>query len=190
MLVTLSGLPGSGTSTAARLIAEALGLDHVDGGSIFRGLATEAGLSLADFALRAEADDQIDRTLDDRLIERARTGQVVLESRLAGWLAHRAGLPGLLVWIHCDDHERAARVANRDGGNVDAAYALNRAREASEALRYRRFYDVDITDLGLYDLVIDSTTITPAAVAEQVVGTARHRSTHPGPGSPTAAPAR
>lgn len=190
MLITLSGLPGSGTSTAARLIAETLGLDHVDGGTIFRGLAAEAGLDLATFAIRAEGDDQIDRALDDRLTERAHHGNVVLESRLAGWLAHRADLDGLLVWIHCDEHERATRVANRDGGDVDAALDVNRAREASEALRYRRFYDIDITDLGVYDLVIDSTALTPAEIADRVVTTAPVIATRDEPGSPTAASAR
>ena len=50
MLITLSGLPGSGTSTVARAVASRLALDHVDGGTVFRSMASERGLSLAEFA--------------------------------------------------------------------------------------------------------------------------------------------
>ena len=109
MLVTLSGLPGSGTSTLARLVAAELGLDHLDGGTVFRKVAAEQGVSLAAYAAMAEHDENIDRALDDRLTDRARQGDVLLESRLAGWLATRAELAALRVWIACDEVERARR---------------------------------------------------------------------------------
>lgn len=175
MLITLSGLPGSGTSTAAKLIVETLGLAHVDGGTIFRSLAAEAGIGLAEFSARAEGDDRIDRQLDDRLTARAREGDVILESRLAGWLAHRADLPGLYVWVHCDEHERARRVAARDGDDADAALAINRRREASEAHRYRSFYGIDIADRSIYSMIVDSTSLDPAGVARRVVDEALRR---------------
>jgi cytidylate kinase len=172
VLITLSGLPGSGTSTVARLVASRLGIDHLDGGTAFRALAAERGLSLADFALLAEGDDAIDRALDDRLVERARQGEVVLESRLAGWLATRAGLAALRVWISCDELERAARVGGREGDGAAAALADNRKREASERARYRAYYAIDLTDLAPYDLVIDSTDLDPGAIVDQVVAAA------------------
>lgn len=169
MLVTLSGLPGSGTSTVARGVSATLGLEHVDGGTIFRGLAVEAGLSLAEFAVRAEGDPAIDRALDERLTARAAEGDVLLESRLAGWLTHRAGLSGLTVWIHCDDRERARRVAARDGHDPDQAELVNREREASEALRYRTFYDIDIADRSIYSLVLDSTERSADELVDEIV---------------------
>ena len=43
MLVTISGPAGSGKSTAAAALAEALGYDHVSGGDIFRDTPTSAG---------------------------------------------------------------------------------------------------------------------------------------------------
>jgi cytidylate kinase len=36
MLITISGLPGSGKTTVARLVACELGLEHVYAGEIFR----------------------------------------------------------------------------------------------------------------------------------------------------------
>ncbi|HEX7132305.1 MAG TPA: AAA family ATPase [Iamia sp.] len=173
MLVTISGLPGSGTSTASRAVADALGLDHVDGGQVFRAMAAERGVDLGEFGRIAEGDPTIDLELDTRLAERGRKGDVVLESRLAGWIAHNEGLVGLRVWMACDDGERARRVAQREGRTPNEARRLNESREASEAQRYLAYYGIDIADLGPYDLVVD-TTITPKAeVAARVVAAAR-----------------
>ena len=176
MLITLSGLPGSGTSTVARTVASRLGLDHLDGGTVFRTLASEHGVSLAEFARIAEADDTIDRALDDRLIQRARQGDVLLESRLAGWLATRADVAGLRVWIACDDVERARRVGARDGHDVAEALAANEEREASERTRYLAYYGIDLTDLSIYDLIVDSTSTGPEEIIEQIVAGAASRS--------------
>src|SRR5688500_19740968 len=45
---------------------------------------------------------------------RSKGGDVVLESRLAGWIARNERLDGTRVWIACDEDVRAARVAVRD----------------------------------------------------------------------------
>ena len=173
MLITLSGLPGSGTSTVARTVASRLALDHVDGGTVFRSLASERGLTLAAFAEVAEGDDSIDRALDDRLLDRAREGDVVLESRLAGWLATRARLRAIRVWIECDERERARRVGGRDGHDLDEALATNREREASERTRYLTYYDIDLSDRSLYDLVLDSTERAPQELVADIVAATR-----------------
>jgi len=175
VLVTISGLPGSGTTTVSRLAAEALDVPVVPGGEVFRQMAAEAGMSLADFGRHAQDHPEIDRTLDDRLTERARTGRCVIESRLAGWLATRAGLAAVRVWVACDDEERARRVGARDGRTLAEALSDNLDREALERARYQGFYDIDLTDLSIYDLVLDSTTTPPEALAEAVVTAARER---------------
>ena len=145
---------------AARVAAE-LGIERLDGGAVFRGLAAERGLSLAEFGRAAQEDQGVDVELDARLAARARAGDLVLESRLAGWIATNEGLVALRVWVACDPDERARRVAERDGLAIGAARAANQVREASEAGRYRRYYGIDLADLSIYDLVLDSTTTSP-----------------------------
>ena len=175
MLITISGLPGSGTTTVSRLVADALELERVPGGEVFRQMAAEAGMTLAEFGRHAQAHPEIDHELDERLTERARAGGCVVESRLAGWLATRAGLAAVRVWIDCDDDERARRVADRDGTSPAQALADNAARAALERARYTDFYDIDLTDLGVYDLVLDSTAAPPAALADEVVAATLRR---------------
>ena len=173
MLITISGLPGSGTTTLSRLVAEALGLDRLPGGEVFRQMAAESGMSLAEFGRHAQDHPEHDRELDRRLLERAREGDVVIESRLAGWLATRDDLRAVRVWAACADEERARRVAGRDGIDVATALADNEAREALERTRYQHLYDIDLTDLTIYDLVLDSTTTPPQTLADQVIDAAR-----------------
>ncbi|MGH9136255.1 MAG: (d)CMP kinase [Acidimicrobiales bacterium] len=173
MLVTVSGLPGSGTSTVATRLAAALGLAHLDGGTVFRGMAAEHAMTLEAFGAYAETHADIDIELDSRLAARARAGDVVLESRLAGWIATLEGLPALRVWIDADEGERARRVARRDRVDEEAALAANRAREASERRRYQAIYEIDLDDRSIYDLVLDSTTARPDELVEAVLAATR-----------------
>jgi cytidylate kinase len=172
LLITISGLPGAGTSTVARLVADALGIERIDGGTVFRAMAAEHGLDVGEFSVVAEGDPEFDLELDQRLANHAREGNIVLESRLAGWIATNEGVPALRVWLNGADEERARRVAAREG--IDAALALeaNRAREASERRRYRTYYGIDLDDQTVYDLVIDSTATPPKAIAESIVAAA------------------
>ena len=172
MLVTVSGLPGSGTSTVARLVAQRLGIAHVDGGTVFRSMASEAGLDVRQFSSVAEADADIDVELDARLAAIAREGNVVLESRLAAWIAANEGVSHTSVWIDGDERVRAQRVARREGIEPAQALEANRAREASERLRYETLYGIDLDDRSVYDLVIDATNEPADAVAMSIVAAA------------------
>jgi cytidylate kinase len=173
LLITISGLPGSGTTTVSRLVADALDLPRVPGGEVFRQMAAEAGMTLAEFGVHAQDHPEIDRELDDRLGTRAAQGDCVVESRLAGWLATRAGLLALRVWVDCDDSVRAARVADRDGSTVAEALVANAERSALERARYQAVYGVDLDDRSTYDLVLDSTTEPPEALTARIVAEAR-----------------
>ncbi len=56
----------------------------------------------------------------------------------------------------------------RDGGDLETQREATWAREQSEADRYRRYYGVDLKDMSYYDIVLDSTTMTPEQLAERV----------------------
>ncbi|WP_435183814.1 (d)CMP kinase [Halobellus sp. EA9] len=155
MLLTVSGPPGAGKSTTVTALAEAFDLEHVSGGDIFRELAAERGMTAVEFNQLAEDDDQIDRDLDRRLrtiaLER---DDVLLESRLAGWLAGDAA--DLRLWLDAPIEVRAARIAEREGKSAEQALEETRTREDSEALRYREYYGIDISDLSIYDIALNT----------------------------------
>ncbi|PSG97298.1 cytidylate kinase [Thermoplasmatales archaeon SW_10_69_26] len=172
MLITLSGLPGSGTTTAARLVCHDLDLDHVTAGMIFRNLAVERNMTLEEFSKYAEEHPEVDWELDRRMANRAKDGEVVLEGRLTAWMMEREGIDALKVWLTAPEEVRAERVAQREGLTKDQALEANRTREESERKRYEDIYEIDLTDLSVYNLQIDTHKHDPDEVSDQIVETA------------------
>lgn len=172
MLITISGPAGSGKSTAAAALADSLGYEHVSGGDIFRELADERGLSALELNKQAEEDDSIDRELDQRLRQvAAERDDLVLESRLAGWMAGEHA--DFRVWLDAPLSVRAERIATREGKSTDLARKETEERAGSEARRYQAYYDIDIDDLSIYDLVLNTARLEPAGVVEAIATVVR-----------------
>ena len=138
-------------------------------------MAAERKLTLAEFGRYATDHPEVDAELDRRLADRARAGGVLIESRLAGWIARNEGLTAVTVFIDCSPAERARRVADREGVSVEQALADNTERQQVERARYIALYDIDIEDLSVYDLVLDSGRLAPAELSAIVVDAALAR---------------
>ncbi|AKB17567.1 (d)CMP kinase [Methanosarcina sp. WWM596] len=157
MRITVSGLPGSGTTTLSRLLSEYYELELVSSGEIFRRMAKERGMSLSEFGAMAERDPSIDLDIDKNQKSIIHTqDNIILESRLAGHMAE--GVPNVLkIWIKAPLLTRVRRIQRREKSiSFDEELEKTVEREKSEALRYKNYYGIDITDLSIYDIVIDS----------------------------------
>ncbi len=172
-VVALGGPPGSGKSTAGRLVAEALGLEFRSAGDEFRRQGRARGMDVDAFGRYAESHPEVDRELDAAMLALASPGRL-LEARLAGPLARRQGRPVHYVVVTASEAERARRVAERDGLPVEDALIHIRARAASEHARYLRLYGIEL-DREPADLTVDSTDVPPAEVAAQIVRFVRAR---------------
>jgi len=167
MLITISGPAGSGKSTAAAALADRLDDDHVSGGDIFRELADEKGLTPLELNKRAEEDDTIDRDLDRRLRgDAAERDDLVLESRLAGWMAGEHA--DFRVWLDAPLSVRARRISEREDKSVDLARRETQDRANSEARRYQDYYGIDIENLEIYDLVLNTARLDPDGVVDAI----------------------
>lgn len=173
MLIAISGVPGSGKTTVARLVAATLTLEHVYAGDMFRRQAHERGLTLQEYLRHAETDSSIDRALDDRMRERAGTGNAVLEGRLSALMCDQAGADALRVFLDCSEAVCAERIARREGGATAARLAELQLREASDRRRYQDIYAFDYHDRTRYDAVIVTDTRTPEDLAADIVARAR-----------------
>jgi len=166
MLLSISGLPGSGTTTVSKLLAKHYGVDLVNAGDVFRELAKEHGMTLAGFGALAESDASIDAKIDERQKEIANTrDNIVLEGRLAGHMAEGA----LKVWIKAPIDVRIERISRREDISFDVVRDETIKREASEAVRYKEIYEIDLGNLSIYDLVIDSVKWDPFEIIKILI---------------------
>ena len=144
-------------------------------------MAAEAGMTLAEFGVHAQGHPEIDRELDDRLEARAaEPAGCVIESRLAGWLATRAG---------CWPCPRVGRLRRRGAGGpggragrdtLDQALLDNAERSAPRTGPLPgRLRASTSTDRSTYDLVLDSTSEPPEALAATIIVEATARSACP-----------
>ena len=167
--ITISGTPGSGKSTVAKILEKRLGIDYVYSGMIFRELAEEHDMDLDKFGKFCEKNSEIDKELDARQLEILKKGNVILEGRLAGWLAYRNKISALKISIDTDLETRARRIVNREKGSVEFRKKEILERERSEALRYKNYYNIDLKDKSIYDIVIDSKDKTPEEIVDIIV---------------------
>jgi cytidylate kinase len=127
----------------------------ISAGEVFRQLAREHNMELAAFGRLAEEDPSYDKMIDARQKEIAGTqDNIIVEGRLSGWMVPQADLK---IWLHAPIGCRIKRIATRDLVTDErTAEALTLEREVCEAGRYRSYYNIDINDLLIYHLVIDS----------------------------------
>jgi len=166
-VVTITGPPGSGKSTAGRLVASALHIEFRSAGELFRAEAARRGMDVEAFSKFAERDETVDRRLDDAMLALATPGRL-LDGRLTGALARRRGVACHYLRVTCDAAERYRRLAGRDHRSVSDATARTVAREASESDRYHRYYGIDL-DREVPDLSVDSTHLGADAVAGRLL---------------------
>jgi len=54
MIITISGLPGAGTTTITRILSRKLGIPFISAGEVFRQMAAEKGMNILEFSRLAE----------------------------------------------------------------------------------------------------------------------------------------
>jgi len=167
--ITISGPPGSGTTTLAKILEKKTGIKHVYTGDIFRRLAREYGMSLDEFGKYCEKHSEIDRKLDEEQKKILKKGNVILEGRLAGWIAYKNRIPAFKVFLDADLDTRVKRVIKREGGDFQQRKKEILDREKSEAKRYRSYYGFNPDDKSFYDVVIDSSDKKSEEIAKIVL---------------------
>jgi cytidylate kinase len=169
MIITLGGLPGSGKTTVARILADKLKMEYINAGDIFRNLAAKKGMTLEEFGFFAERNPNIDRAIDKKLLEIARRDNVILEGRLAGIMLELNDVEALKVWLEAPLEERVKRVAGRDSKSAEAALSDTQTREKSEWDRYYNIYHVDIRDLSVYNMVVQTQDRPAEDIADEII---------------------
>ena len=159
MIITLGGLAGTGTTTTAELLSEKLDIPYISAGYVFRQMASERGMSVLEFSEFAEGNDDIDKEIDKRQAELAKSSDnLIVEGRLSAYFVEA----DLKLWLVTPFDVRSQRIAERESKSVDVASEEIIVREESEALRYMDIHNIDIKNMDIYDLIINTGTFNPA----------------------------
>jgi len=153
-VITISGPHGTGKSTYAKALADAFQLRYLSAGELFRDLAREKGVTLEAFSKMAAEDPAVDKMIDERTKAEAEKGGVVIDAQLGGWMVNK--LADVKVLIVAPDDVRFKRIAMREGISVEEARKQTLAREAFQRQRYEKYYGVDVTDVSIYDVKVDT----------------------------------
>ena len=156
--VTISGPPGSGTSTLVSRIASSRDWSSLNGGDVFREEARTRGLTVEQLSSEAKEDLDVDRSLDLLLqkMMSSNDSPEIVESRLSGWWAHKNNLDCLRVWVNVSEQERARRIQKREGGDLEDCLRKSQKRQRDDMERYSILYDINLDDMSPYNLVIDA----------------------------------
>ncbi|HIH40688.1 MAG TPA: AAA family ATPase [Halobacteria archaeon] len=154
MKITISGHAGSGKTSVSRELAKATGFKVISAGSVFRDLAKDANMTLEEFSLYAKDDKEVDSLVDRRQVELSnKYKDCIVEGRLSGWMIKEADFK---VWLQSSIETRIRRIINRENRTYESVLKETISRERVEKDRYKKFYNIDIDDLSIYDLVINT----------------------------------
>lgn len=179
--ITISGLPGCGSTTLLQLLKEELQFDGwkgFSGGEFMREYAKEKGLFKENAGIHHDArhyEDDFDRKIDFGMREKLETEEKwILESWLSGFMAQEVVGTLKILMICSDDAVRVDRIVNRDSVNVQEAKANMFARYQANLSKWSRMYQdqwaewvvktgkvpaeakIDFWRPELYDVVIDT----------------------------------
>lgn len=168
--ITISGHPGSGTTTLVTGLKEELGWTSINGGEIFRNEANNRGLSLAQFGDLCSDDESVDLELDEILRQRILDSHInIVESRLAGWWAFKLNADCIRIWLNVSEKERAKRVAKREQISLTAALQANASRLTTDNERYQNMYGFLPEDPTPYTHIIEASDMTAQNVLEEAI---------------------
>ena len=168
MIITIGGLAGTGTTTATQLLSEKMGIDYISAGYVFREMAREHNMSVLEFGEFAEGNEDIDKEIDKRQAELAKSADnLIVEGRLSAYFVEA----DLKLWLVTPFDIRSSRIAERESKSVDVASEEIISREKSEALRYKDIHNIDISNMSIYDLIINTGTFDPEKVSEIILTT-------------------
>lgn len=173
MIITISGLPGSGKSTVAKKLAERLGYRFYSMGDIRGKAAEERGLTIDQFNDLPENTDAIADDFQKRLGETE--DNFVDDGRLAWYFIP----PSFKIFLDVQPQTAAERIygARKEAGRGDEPAYANigevektlSARVASDAARYKRLYNIIFPDRTVFDLVLDTSSMTQAETVEAIL---------------------
>lgn len=121
------------------------------------------------FLAMRRRDLSFDRRVDEKLVEIALEGDVVVDSWVLPWILRDRSYN---IWVSASDEERARRMARRAGIPVSKALRILRRRDSESKSIYERLYGIRLgEDFTPFHLILDTTQLNPRQVFQTILNT-------------------
>jgi cytidylate kinase len=162
IVILVCGMAGSGKSTLAKRLAKRYGLSYFSGGDALKACAIDEGYAPSErgwwegmegmrFLEERGRDNRFDRLVDEKLLERAEKGNVILDSWTMPWLLQS----GFKIWLEASPEKRARRIAKRDGTSLKEALEALKSKEKKTRNIYKKLYGFNLgKDFAPFHLIL------------------------------------
>lgn len=179
MIISFGGSIGSGKSGIARRLAEKLSYPYYDMGEVRRHMAAEKGMTLEEYNKLGETDATTDTAVDEY---QTKLGQEKDNFVITGRTSWHFIPRSVKFFLKVDPRIGAERVfqslQNRNEANnlnsIEDVLAANQRRMQSDALRYQKYFGIDVYDEAHYDYVIDTSHLNEEQVFARVCDIIEH----------------
>lgn len=173
-IISLAGELSSGKGVVSKILMEELNYGVYRNGDYFRKLAKEKGMSVTEFNEYVKNHTEIDIQIENSAKEYAKNHEnFIIDARL-GWYAVPQSFK---VYLKVDIDVAAKRAFENQDEDKKQTERFNTIEEQKvdmekryklENERYWKVYGVRKDDMSNYDLVIDTTNLTPQETAELI----------------------
>ncbi len=174
-VICISGMAGTGKSTLAKKLAEKYGLRYFSGGDALKVLAKEEGYDVTiegwwenpeglKFLKERVSDPKFDKAVDEKLLDYAAEGNVLLDSWTMPWL-YKGNC--FKIWLEASFENRSVRVSLRDHMTLEQARKMLAEKEENTKSIYKTLYGFVLgEDLSPFDFILDTNQLNAAEVFE------------------------
>ena len=177
MIITLSGLAGSGKTTIGKELAKRLGYKFYDIGTLRKEMAAERGMTIEAFNKLGEKDPSTDKDADALSIKLGKTeDNFVIQGRTAYYFIPNS--VKLFLTVSPDvaakrikgDSDNPERNSESKHSPLEVIRRLSVDRDDSDILRYRKWYGIEnYRDPKNYDMVIDTSNLAVEQVLKKIM---------------------
>lgn len=171
VVIAISGKPGSGSSTVARMLAKKLGIDFFSPGQKFfksSKKVDDTSETLNLWKNKRGKTKSFHENIDNYQRELARKGNIVICGKLSIWILR--DFANLKVWLDCNFEERVRRTSERDKISFEEARKKLKEREGLEEKEWERIYGFNRNNQKkIADMVIDATHLRPEEIVEKII---------------------
>ena len=160
--IIISGEVGAGKTTITKYLAKKYNLKVITAGYAFEKVIEEKGgpgwweKHYQRFNKERMANLEIDKAVDDKIIELTKNGDWIIDGKFQPWLQK----VGLKIWVKADVNERARRVSMRSGIKLEEAIKNITDRDEVDKKIAKQLYGFDLgPDTNIFDLILDTTKL-------------------------------